>query len=176
MNEITCCFTGHRKIPREKYELLRCRISNEIDRAYEKGYRRFLCGGALGFDTMCADAVIEKRKTHRDALLILVIPCMGQEDSWSAEDRAVYDRIYAECDECYCMSELYTEGCMHVRNRAMVDDSSLCIAYLENETGGTAYTCNYARKNELVVINLADDESAELCDENSQGEENDEEI
>ena len=171
MNEITCCFTGHRKIPREKYETLRRRISEEIDRAYEKGYRRFLCGGALGFDTMCAEAVIEKRKTHPDALLVLVIPCMGQDDSWSADDRATYDRIYAECDECYCMSEFYTEGCMHVRNRAMVDDSSLCIAYLEYENGGTAYTYNYAKKNELVVINLADRADAQKDAEDKKGEE-----
>ena len=171
MNEISCCFTGHRKIPHEKYETLRQRISEEIDRAYEKGYRRFLCGGALGFDTMCAEAVIEKRKTHPDALLVLVIPCMGQEDGWNAEDRAKYDRIYAECDECYCMSELYTEGCMHVRNRAMVDDCSLCIAYLEHETSGTAYTYNYAKKNELVVINLSDKTITPKNAEDKMGEE-----
>jgi uncharacterized phage-like protein YoqJ len=132
-------------------------VSDEIDRAYEKGYRRFVCGGALGFDTICAEAVIEKRKVHGDAMLVLVIPCLGQEDGWSGEDRDTYDRIYAECDECYCMSEQYTEGCMHLRNRAMVDDSSLCIAYLECATGGTAYTYKYAKKNGLVVINIADD-------------------
>ena len=172
MNEITCCFTGHRKIPCEKYEFLRQRISEEIDRAYEKGYRRFLCGGALGFDTMCAEAVIEKKKTHPEALLVLVIPCIGQYEGWSANDKATYDRIYAECDECYCMSELYTEGCMHVRNRAMVDDSSLCIAYLEHDSGGTAYTYNYAKKNELVVINLADDVSLGKDVDDKNGEEN----
>ncbi len=171
MNEFTCCFTGHRRIPQKKTDALRQRIAEEIDRAYEKGYRRFLCGGALGFDTLCAEAVIEKRKKNPDALLILVIPCMGQEDSWSAEDRAVYDRIYAECDECYCMSELYTEGCMHQRNRAMVNDSSLCIAYLTHKGGGTAYTYDYAKQNELVVINLADDESENEEEQEDQGEE-----
>ena len=156
MNEITCCFTGHRRIPQGKYGEIKRRIADEIDRAYENGYRRFLCGGALGFDTMCADAVIEKRKKHPDTSLVLVIPCMGQYEQWSAADKAVYDRIYSECDECYCMSEFYTEGCMHQRNRAMVDDSSLCIAYLERENSGTAYTYNYAKENQLTVINLAD--------------------
>ena len=156
MNEITCCFTGHRKIAQGKYAELHSRLAEEIDRAYEKGYRRFLCGGALGFDTMCADAVIEKRKKNPDTSLVLVIPCMGQYEQWSAEDKALYDRIYSECDECYCMSELYYDGCMHLRNRAMVDDSSLCIAYLEHENSGTAYTYNYAVENQLTVINLAD--------------------
>lgn len=154
-NDISCCFTGHRKLPSEKLDEIKNRIKEEIDRAYEGGYRRFLCGGALGFDTLCAYTVIEKRKTCPDISLILVLPCMAQEEQWNEEDKRIYREIYAECDECYCMSELYTDGCMHQRNRAMVDDSSLCIAYLENLKSGTAYTYNYAKKNGLVIVNIA---------------------
>lgn len=172
-NEISCCFTGHRKLPAEKLCEIEKRIKEEIDRAYLGGYRRFLCGGALGYDTLCAYAVIEKRKECSDVLLILVLPCMAQDEKWSEEDRRVYREIYAACDECYCMSELYTDGCMQLRNRAMVDDSSLCIAYLENFKSGTSYTYNYAKKNGLVVINIADVdegklEEGEYIDENNE--------
>lgn len=171
-NDISCCFTGHRKLRSEKFEEIKNRIRSEIDRAYEGGYRRFLCGGALGFDTLCAYSVIEKRRTCPDVSLILVLPCMAQEEQWSEEDRRIYGEIYAACDECYCMSELYTEGCMHVRNRAMVHESSLCIAYLENFKSGTAYTYKYAKKNGLVVINIADAEDIDT--EGESDDENDE--
>ncbi len=156
MNEITCCFTGQCKIAQGKYGEIKRRITEEIDRAYEKGYRRFLCGGTVGFDTMCADAVIEKRKKHSDMSLVLVIPYLGQNEQWSDEDKALYDRIYSECDECYCTSEFYTDECVDRRNRAMVDDSSLCIAYLEHGICDTDYTLNYAKENQLTVINITD--------------------
>ena len=37
----------------------------------------------------------------------------------------------------------------------MVDNSSVCVCYLNRESGGTAYTVDYARKNGLEIINLA---------------------
>ena len=42
------------------------------------------------------------------------------------------------------------------RNRHLVDGSSVCIAYLTQEKGGTAYTVNYAKQKEVQVINLAE--------------------
>ena len=53
------------------------------------------------------------------------------------------------------MSEAYTQGCMHRRNRHLVDHSSVCICYLTGSSGGTAYTVNYARKQGLEIINIA---------------------
>ena len=45
---------------------------------------------------------------------------------------------------------------MHVRNRHLVDHSSLCISCLTQPTGGTAYTVDYATAQGLEVVNLGD--------------------
>ena len=45
---------------------------------------------------------------------------------------------------------------MHLRNRALVDGSDTCVAYLTANRGGTLYTCAYALKQGLTLINLAD--------------------
>ena len=45
---------------------------------------------------------------------------------------------------------------MQKRNRHLVDNSSLCISYLTSDSGGTAYTVDYAKANGLKVINLAE--------------------
>ena len=50
---------------------------------------------------------------------------------------------------------------MHKRNRHLVDNSSACICYLTEESGGTAYTVEYVRKSNLIVINLAEQSYAE---------------
>jgi len=155
MKNITCCFTGHRKLPPGSLLEIRQRTREEIRKAYFSGYRRFLCGGALGYDTVCAQEVLRMRQLYSDIKLILVYPCLGQDARWQEKDREIYKRIYDECDECYCMSEKYTQGCMHLRNRAMVNESSLVIAYLTNDNGGTAYHYNYARKQGVRTVNVA---------------------
>ena len=45
---------------------------------------------------------------------------------------------------------------MHKRNRYLVDNSSVCICYLTEATGGTAYTVDYAQTKNLTVINLGE--------------------
>lgn len=45
---------------------------------------------------------------------------------------------------------------MFKRNRHLVDNSSICIAYLTEETGGTAYTVKYANQKGVRVINIAE--------------------
>ena len=46
---------------------------------------------------------------------------------------------------------------MQVRNKHLVDNSSVCIAYLTQNGGGTFFTVNYARYKGLKIYNLADD-------------------
>ena len=47
---------------------------------------------------------------------------------------------------------------MQVRNRFMVDRSSLCICYMTAFQGGTASTVHYAQTQKLPVVNVADEE------------------
>ena len=51
----------------------------------------------------------------------------------------------------------YTPACMYERNRALVDGSDLCIAYLTENRGGTLYTCTYALKHRVELLNLAEE-------------------
>ena len=44
---------------------------------------------------------------------------------------------------------------MHKRNRHLVDNSSRCICFLTEKTGGTFYTVNYASEHGLMIINTA---------------------
>ena len=61
-----CCFTGHRpgKLPwRYNEEDLRCvllkaRIADAVEAAYQEGFRHFLCGMALGCDLYFCECVL----------------------------------------------------------------------------------------------------------------------
>lgn len=155
MRDKTCCFTGHRNIPPGQAPLLLRALRKELTTLIKQGYRYFGAGGALGFDTLAAQAVLQLKSDYPQIKLILVLPCLSQADQWEDADKSVYEAIKRQADKVVYTSKEYTRDCMHKRNRHLIDHSSLCIAYLTAASGGTAYTVSYAKKQNIPVINLA---------------------
>ncbi len=151
----TCCFTGHRELPPEEQAEIASRLECVISAQYQKGIRYYGAGGALGFDALAARTVIRLRESYPDMKLILVLPCLTQTRGWRPEDVAEYERIKAQADKVVYMAQQYTPGCMHKRNRHLVDHSGVCVCYLTKESGGTAYTVNYAKRHGVEIINIA---------------------
>lgn len=151
----TCSFTGHRAIPDDMTNYLFKRVKDGVNYLYPHGIRTFLTGGAIGFDTLAAKAVIECRNVIKDIRLILVIPCRDQTRAWKQADIETYEYIKELVDEVICLSEHYYNGCMHRRNRYLIDNSNACICFLTRTSGGTAYTVRYAKDQGLSVFNLA---------------------
>ena len=154
MRNQTCMFTGHRIIPLSRRDLLWNSLLDTVSSLYESGVCDFIVGGALGFDTMAAKAVLELKKKAGDVKLHLYLPCKEQDKYWSAKDREIYKTTLDKADSIIYVSEQYTKFCMHERNRKMVDDAGICVAFLEKERGGTAYTVNYAISKGLTIIKL----------------------
>ena len=141
---ITCAFTGHRKIGREHREILADTLFNAITHAYDLGCRRFIAGGALGFDTEAARQVIRFRLAHPDVSLIIFVPFIGQDEQWSERQRDLYNYILSSANEVRYISENYDKECMKRRNRAMAEECDLLIAYVGNSRSGSAQTMRMA--------------------------------
>lgn len=155
MKSQTCCFTGHRSIPEWDRDTLSVRLRETIRSCILSGYRYFGAGGALGFDTMAAQAVLSLKTEFPHIRLILVLPCKDQADRWSDADKTVYEAVKNRADKIVYIAEHYIRDCMFRRNRHLVDHSSLCICYLRKTSGGTSYTVNYAKAKGISVKNLA---------------------
>lgn len=152
----TCCFTGHRKIPVNETEKIKDRLAHVITSLYAKGICNFGAGGALGFDTLAAQAVLKLRDKHPAIKLILVLPCYMQTRRWQPDAIKTYEQIKQAADQVVYTSQEYTRDCMYKRNRYLVDHSSICVCYMTSGKGGTAYTVKYANQHHLPIINLAD--------------------
>lgn len=153
--EQTACFSGHRKVPARQQAELVLRLNNAVVKLINNGYKYFIAGGALGFDTLAAKTVLNLKTDYPDIRLILALPCQSQTFRWSLGDIEAYETIKNAADKVVYISDSYTKDCMYRRNRYLVDNSSVCICYLTEEGGGTAYTVRYANKNGLLVVNLA---------------------
>ena len=151
---ITCCFTGHRQISPEIMTTLATELKSVLLQLIGDGFRFFCAGGALGFDTLAAETVLHLKMQYPKIRLILVLPCYEQTRGWKSEDVRRYEAIRQKADKVIYIAEHYTRGCMHLRNRYLVDYSAVCVAYCMRPTGGSAYTMAYARRQGVPVIRL----------------------
>ncbi len=152
--ENTCCFTGHRDIPRDRYAEFSEKILFELTKLYENGVRHFIAGGAIGFDMIAAVTVLNFKSTHSDITLELAIPCPDHDIKWDASDRTLFNTVRSRADKVTLVSPHYDRGCMFRRNRYMVDRSSYVIAYCVKPSGGSKYTIDYSVKNGKTVISI----------------------
>ena len=147
------CFTGHRIIGADFDEEM---LDGYLNRLVDINYTIFICGGALGFDTLVAEKIIKLKKDNPQIKLYIYAPCRDQDKKWSFSDRRRYKKILDNADVINVMAEKYYDGCMRVRNYKMVDDARLCICYLNNTVrSGTAQTVRYAQKTKKPVINVS---------------------
>lgn len=147
----TVCFTGHRQIIHAD---IAERLEEVIEILIGEGFEYFGTGGALGFDTLAARTVIKLKEKYENIRLILVLPYAQQALKWSKENRDEFYDIMKLADKVTYISREYFRGCFHQRNRRLVDNSSVCVAYQYKNYGGTAYTVDYAENHNCNVVFL----------------------
>jgi hypothetical protein len=153
----TVCFTGHRLLP-ESETAVAARLDLALTRLYGWGCRCFCAGGARGFDTLAAEAVLRLRRDRVDVRLHLVLPFPRQytyEGDWTGEELRRFRRLLEAADRRETLAERYAYGVFRERNRRMVDLSSVCVAYMLRSGSGAGQTVSMARAAGLSVFNLA---------------------
>ena len=149
------CFTGHRELPcsrSEAYSALTQSIRAAIIKAADRGVTRFYSGGAEGFDLLCGKLVLEVQRTRPRLQLMLVLPYTGHGEQFSKGDQRELARQKEAAEEIIYLSTHYFPGCMALRNRQLVADADLCIAYLTHAPSGTAQTVGFAREKGIEVL------------------------
>lgn len=149
-----CAFTGHRSIKESHKNILPGLLSRAINYAYEKGCRKFITGGAIGFDTLAAKEVLRFRISHPDVSLVLFLPCVDQDATWNDSQRSSYEYVLSSADEVKYLSDHYDKNCMRRRNQAMADECDVMIAYVGRLRTGSSQTFRMAEELEKEVYNL----------------------
>lgn len=153
LKEISCCFTGHREIFKKDEDDIKQKLTDTIEKMIDEGVVRFYCGGAVGFDTLAASCILSLKKKHRHIRLVMALPCTDQDKKFSKSQKQLYRYILDNADEViYTHDSTHIAGCMHARNRYMVDNCAYCICYIRKESGGTKYTLDYAKKCGLEIV------------------------
>lgn len=152
----TACFTGHRQMTGQEAEMASRAIAAQIETLASCGVHHYYAGGAIGFDMIAAQTVVEMRDTRfPELLLTLALPFRGHTARWRSDDRYAFYEVLNRADNVIYISDEYHRFCMQKRNMYMVDRSSVCLAYLKDDRGGTYNTVKYAKQSGVPVRNLA---------------------
>ena len=135
-------------------KLVEAALDRAVEHAVSQGYHTFLSGMAAGFDIWAAEAVIRAR-AHHDIRLLCAVPHDHQSDRFAPSWKKRYNVCLVNSDAVRVFASNYFSGCFSVRNRFMVDSSSLLICYFDGQAGGTAQTVHYAQSSGLHIINLS---------------------
>ena len=87
-----CIFTGHRALPGDLLPL-RQALRRKILQLAADGFTRFASGGAAGFDLLAAELILELRRQVPELELHMILPCKGQDRTYSVGDRVRYRRV-----------------------------------------------------------------------------------
>jgi len=178
MQELCCCFSGHRpeKVPFELsvgcagFDEMMVVLEAAVRTAVQDGYTGFYTGMAQGWDILCGETVLKLKESFPHIRLYAVTPSRRQTAKWDEEWKARHAELLDQCDEVICVSDLPDKkGNPYLfRNRYMVDHSRRLICYLlpsEGKKGGTAYTVQYAKKIPgYEIVNLAETKPSCLSD------------
>ena len=154
--ENAVCFTGHREIG-EPISDVELRLTETVECLIEQGYVFFWAGGARGFDTIASEVLLKLKSIYLQIHLFLALPFDEQythEKNWTQAEISQYHRIKETASNVVILCDGFRPGAYHQRNRYLVDNSSVCIAYLNRDKSGTGYTVRYAKKRGLQVVNL----------------------
>lgn len=117
-------------------------------------YTDLYTGMALGFDTICALAVMALRSEGVDVNLHCIIPCQGHSSKWPSGSVRLYERILSGAQEVVRVTDApYKPYLMQKRNEYIVDHTDNMLALFDGSKGGTGNCVNYAtRLNKHIYV------------------------
>ena len=133
-------FCGHKQVENE--DQVRQWLENAVDGLIREGADVFYLGGYGGFDRMALSAVNKAKEAHPSVRAILVLPYLDRSMDLDAYDGSIYPPL-EKVPRRYAISR---------RNRWMVDQADVVVAYVIHEWGGAATTLRYAEAKKKTIM------------------------
>ena len=178
MDNVACCFIGHRKIQDKEAVLPHVKAIVEM-LIKEKGVRIFNFGSKSEFDDLCYAVVTEFQNNFPD--IIRVFYNRKSEYAVGKDEKANLEEIWSrllkkdvsikDCDSSKMSDRVFRAGkASYVeRNREMIDDSDFCVFFYIEEykpetelhrkssgKSGTDIAYEYAVGKKKPIINVAE--------------------
>jgi len=142
----TVSFCGHNTLTDKDKNTIEMNLYGIIEKLILSGAREFLIGPCGTFDYICAKTVRELKRRYPHIVSVLCLPFLDVNYISHLYDYVVSPPIQTDLG-CNSLIEI---------NQAMVDKADIIVAYINNRKGNAVQTYNYARKQNKLIINIAD--------------------
>lgn len=133
-------FCGHREV--QEPEKVRKWLYETVSGLIREGADVFYLGGYGGFDRIALSVVNKAKETHPGLRAVLVLPYLDRSMDLDAYDGSIYPPL-EKVPRRFAISR---------RNRWMVDQADVVVAYVIHEWGGAATTLRYAEAKKKTII------------------------
>ena len=133
-------FCGHREV--QEPEKVQKWLYETVSGLILEGADVFYLGGYGEFDRMALSVVNKIKEAHPDVRAILVLPYLDRPMDLDAYDGSVYPPL----------EKVLRRYAISRRNRWMVDQADVVVAYVIHEWGGAATTLRYAEAKKKTII------------------------
>ena len=148
-------FCGHSKL--YNTDIIKDRLTRELRSLSAQGTHTFYLGGYGDFDLLAANVLHELKPEYPELESILILPYPDRQVDVSLYDGTIYPPL-ENVPKRFAISH---------RNRWMVDQADMVIAYVDHDWGGAEKTLAMAQKKKLPIINLAEPETCESINNTS---------
>ncbi|MBQ8400999.1 MAG: hypothetical protein IJX14_03625 [Clostridia bacterium] len=135
-------FCGHSQLADK--DIVRKHLTDEIYELLRTGYRKFYLGGYGDFDNLAAAVLTELKDAYPDMERILILPYLDKQVDTSLYTGTLYPPL-ENVPKRFAISR---------RNKWVVEQSSVIVAYVDHSWGGAVKTLEHAVKKGLRIINL----------------------
>ena len=133
-------FCGHRAVMDEAsvFQWLLATVTHLV----QQGATTFYLGGYGRFDSLAAQAVRHVKANHPAIEVILVLPYLKPSDSNPGYDSTIYPPLESVPPR-YAIAH---------RNRWMIEQADIVVAYVLSSSGGAAAMLNHARRKKKRIL------------------------
>ena len=157
----TCCFTGYKEFEITEQEIKHRACVSILFAVHNKKITHFICGGVPGFDMIAAEVIMELKRKNKITLEI-ALPFKGQDKNYPKEQKTRYAEILNKADKVTVLSEADDDSFYALRNKYMVDNSSLVIGLFDGQsTGENLDTLLYAKQWGVGILTINHQKDAE---------------
>lgn len=143
---VTCCFFGHKDAPSSLYVKLEAAVEDLI---IENDVSSFLVGNQGHFDRMALDALRKLKIKYPHINYNVVLAYMpGEKEEWNPYH-------YGETILPEGIEGVHPKYAISWRNKWLVNESNIVVAYITHSWGGAAQYVEKARKKGKLIVNLA---------------------
>lgn len=144
-----CTFMGHGELY-DNENVIKEKIDTHLRNMIEKNNVMMFLNGAKGrFDWLCAECVHKLKKDYPEIISREVLAYMPRPSD-------IYSDLFDETTYPE-LEHVPLRFAISKRNQWMVDNSDFAIAYVKRKYGGAYTSLKYAKRRNIVIINIADE-------------------